>query len=263
MKKRLSLTAMLLLPLLLCQANGPNAERLRYIEQYRDLAISEMKRSGIPASIILAQGIHESGAGLGELATASNNHFGIKCKKDWTGPTYFKEDDDLDADGTLVESCFRAYSSSVESYVDHTDFLLNSERYRPLLAHGMDYRLWARGLERCGYATDPDYAEKLVSLIEAFNLSRYDEKPLQAEVVSDGFDRRPERLVQSEKEWQEQLARWFAGRPGAAGVPLVKDQPEHETAAAAYQEAVAELEATPVRRSAVIRHPVVRAMPPR
>lgn len=154
-----------------------------YIERHYQIAIREMHRSGIPASITLAQGIHESAWGGGKLAINSNNHFGIKCKKTWSGPSYYIEDDDYDASGKLMQSCFRAYQSVEDSYIDHTNFLLSNTRYKRLFAHDQtDYKSWARGLKQCGYATDPNYAIKLIRTIEEYDLHQYDSiKPQTAE----------------------------------------------------------------------------------
>lgn len=155
---------------------APDAEKINYIEKYKDLAIVEMYRSGIPASITLAQALHESNAGRSPLALEANNHFGIKCKTYWTGGTYYYEDDDLDRFGNLVESCFRSYATAVESYVDHSNFLMESERYSPLFALDKnDFASWAWGLKECGYATDPDYAVKLIKIIYEYDLSRFDQ----------------------------------------------------------------------------------------
>ncbi len=147
---------------------------LDYVEQYKNLAISEMHRSGIPASITLAQGILESTYGIGELAVKSNNHFGIKCKSEWQGNVYHKEDDDF-INGKLIKSCFRAYQTAEESYIDHSNFLRNSMRYATLFRlDRSDYKGWAKGLQGCGYATDPTYANKLIGTIERYQLHQYD-----------------------------------------------------------------------------------------
>ncbi len=146
-----------------------------YISQYQQIAIREMQRSGIPASITLGQGIIESAWGGGELARNSNNHFGIKCKKYWQGPTYYIEDDDYE-NGELVKSCFRAYDNPEDSYIDHTNFLIENERYRQLFGYDpTDYHNWAKGLKACGYATDPHYAEKLINTIEKYGLQQFDQ----------------------------------------------------------------------------------------
>jgi len=148
----------------------------RYTTNYADIAISEMHRSGIPASITLAQGMFESGYGESESAMSYNNHFGIKCKKEWTGPFYYKKDDDRDKYGKLIESCFRAYPTVLESYQDHTNFLIERDRYAELFTfHQTDYVNWALGLERCGYATNKMYAERLIEIIERYSLNQYDQ----------------------------------------------------------------------------------------
>ena len=146
-----------------------------YIESYKELAIVEMYRTGIPASITLAQGLHESHYGTSKLATEANNHFGIKCKSYWTGKTYFHKDDDLNKRGQLIESCFRAYDSDIDSYIDRSNFLMQTDRYSVLFEYDKtDYVSWAYGLKNCGYATDDMYSEKLIEKIEKYNLSVYD-----------------------------------------------------------------------------------------
>ncbi len=150
-----------------------------YISAYKDVAISEMKRTSIPASIKLAQGIMESDLGRSPLATIANNHFGIKCGSQWAGGTYYKVDDDLDSTGTLIESCFRSFSTAFDSYRAHSEFLLNpakASRYGFLFNLGStDYVGWAHGLKYAGYATDPTYPDKLIKIIEKYHLSQYDE----------------------------------------------------------------------------------------
>lgn len=143
--------------------------RQAYIDRYYPLAVQEMLRTGVPASITLAQALLESGAGLSPLATRANNHFGMKCHNDWTGEKYYQDDDRAD-------DCFRVYPSVADSYRAHSDFLRGRERYRALFAlDPTDYQGWAKGLRRAGYATDPNYANKLITLIEDFQLYRYDE----------------------------------------------------------------------------------------
>lgn len=138
-----------------------------YIEQFKELAMQEQIRSGVPAAITLAQGIHESTAGQSELATAANNHFGIKCKSTWTGATYLHDDD-------AKQECFRKYPSAVHSYKDHSDFLKNSNRYHFLFDLDVtDYQGWASGLKRAGYATNPAYTKRLTDIIEKYNLQTY------------------------------------------------------------------------------------------
>lgn len=153
-------------------------KQLYYIQQFKDIAIQEMARSGIPASITLAQGILESGAGQSELAQKANNHFGIKCSTNWTGATYYKTDDDYDENGQLIKSCFRAYEAVEKSFHDHSDFLTDPRkayRYGPLFELGpTDYQGWAYGLKEAGYATSDTYPSKLIDLIQRYNLSDYD-----------------------------------------------------------------------------------------
>lgn len=139
-----------------------------YIEKYKDLAISEMKRTGIPASITLAQGMIESDFGRSSLAREANNHFGIKCHNDWTGPTITHHDD-------RRNDCFRKYRQPEESYYDHSDFLRTGSRYTSLFdLSPTDYKGWARGLKKAGYATNPDYANMLIRKIEENNLYYFD-----------------------------------------------------------------------------------------
>lgn len=138
-----------------------------YIDQYKDIAIEQMQRWKIPASITLAQGIFESGAGQSELAVKGNNHFGIKCHG-WTGRTIYHNDDKLG-------ECFRAYPSAFDSYEDHSRFLANGQRYRSLFSlKTTDYKGWARGLKAAGYATNPLYADRLIELIQLYRLYQYD-----------------------------------------------------------------------------------------
>ena len=138
-----------------------------YIAFFKAVAIHEMKLYGIPASITLAQGILESGSGKGRLARQANNHFGIKCH-DWTGPRIYHDDD-------RAQECFRKYNDPSKSYRDHSLFLAKRKRYADLFKHKItDYKAWARGLKRAGYATDPQYPKKLISLIERYKLYRYD-----------------------------------------------------------------------------------------
>ena len=136
---------------------------IAYINQYRDLAIEQQRKHKVPAAITMAQGILESAAGQSELATKANNHFGIKCTSDWTGRTISKDDD-------RKNECFRRYAEASDSYEDHSLFL-KRKRYESLFALPIgDYKAWAYGLKACGYATDPKYPEKLIHLIELYNL---------------------------------------------------------------------------------------------
>lgn len=140
----------------------------QYISEYKNLAISEMKRMGIPAAITLAQGILESESGNSDLAQRSNNHFGIKCKSSWTGNSVTHDDDEK-------SECFRAYNDVEESYRDHSNFLKGSARYANLFQlDPTDYKGWAYGLKKAGYATNPRYPEILIRHIEKYNLEQYD-----------------------------------------------------------------------------------------
>ncbi len=139
----------------------------QYISQYKQTAIREMQRTGIPASITLAQGILESGSGNSRLAKKGNNHFGIKCHS-WTGRRIFEDDD-------RKGECFRKYRTADESFIDHSDFLTQQNRYASLFSlDPKDYKNWARGLKKAGYATARDYAERLIGLIERYQLYQYD-----------------------------------------------------------------------------------------
>ena len=123
----------------------------------------------------IAQALHESNYGKSPLATKANNHFGIKCKTYWNGSTYYHKDDDLDKKGKLIDSCFRAYDRVHDSYIDHSNFLKHTAHYQHLFNLGSrDYVGWAHGLKSSGYATDPQYAEKLIRYIEKYNLHELD-----------------------------------------------------------------------------------------
>lgn len=161
------LTAGLLFSCSTVKAQTQNKDILDYIAKYNSVAIEEQQRTGIPAAITLAQGIHESACGKSELSLNAHNHFGIKCKNTWTGETYTYTDDAKD-------ECFRKYESDMHSYKDHSDFLKGNARYAALFAlEQSDYKGWAFGLKKCGYATNPQYAVKLIDLIERYDLQQY------------------------------------------------------------------------------------------
>ena len=144
-----------------------------YINTFSEIAQYEMKAYGIPASITLAQGILESGAGKGELTQKTNNHFGIKCHQDWTGQVAYHDDDE-------AGECFRRYNHPMYSFRDHSVFLSSRARYRSLFdLKRTDYHAWAKGLRLAGYATDPRYPQKLTSLIERYKLYRYDDEVIR------------------------------------------------------------------------------------
>ena len=147
--------------------SGLNAQ-WRYIEKYKDMAIDQMHRYQIPASITLAQGLCESGAGQSRLASEAHNHFGIKVGTGWSGPYIVMADD-------RPNDRFRKYKNDAESYEDHSRFLRNNQRYAPLFQLKLtDYKGWAHGLKRCGYATNPNYAPMLINMIERYNLAQFD-----------------------------------------------------------------------------------------
>lgn len=144
-----------------------------YILQYKEVAQNNMRQFGVPASITLAQGVLESGAGNGKLSQTANNHFGIKCHKEWTGPSVLHDDD-------AEQECFRKYEHPQESYRDHSLFLTSRSRYDTLFKLPKnDYVSWAKGLKAAGYATDPKYPDKLISLIERYQLHLYDAEVLR------------------------------------------------------------------------------------
>ena len=151
------------------ESNGeqPKATAESYIEQWQEEAMRQMHKYGIPASITLAQGILESGNGVSQLAQRSNNHFGIKCHSTWTGKRTYHDDDEKG-------ECFRVYDDPVDSYEDHSLFLLRDRYARLFELEPTDYKGWARGLKACGYATDPEYANRLITLIERHNLHQLD-----------------------------------------------------------------------------------------
>ncbi|MBQ0123106.1 MAG: glucosaminidase domain-containing protein [Bacteroidales bacterium] len=151
-----------------CEGQQKRTSRQQYIDKYSKIAVEEMLRSGIPASITLAQGCLESSDGNSRLASEGNNHFGIKCHGSWKGRTIYEDDD-------RRRECFRRYSSAEDSYRDHTDFLLYGSRYAFLFKlDRTDYKGWAYGLKKAGYATASDYAPHLIRIIEENNLQRFD-----------------------------------------------------------------------------------------
>lgn len=165
MKRRI---ACIILSLGLCLSlAAQNSDYVAYINQYKDIAIEQMRKYRIPASITLAQGLLESGAGKSELARKSNNHFGIKCHS-WDGKRTYHDDDEKG-------ECFRVYKNVRDSYEDHSIFLATGSRYAFLFKFSeTDYVNWARGLKRAGYATSPTYADKLIEIIERYDLDRFD-----------------------------------------------------------------------------------------
>jgi Mannosyl-glycoprotein endo-beta-N-acetylglucosaminidase/LysM domain len=151
----------------LAESRGQDPVVIEYIKTYKELAIAEMQRTGIPASIKLAQGIHETSAGTSDLVRRSNNHFGLKCKAEWTGMTVKHTDD-------APNECFRKYESPKDSYKDQSDYLKKAPRYASLFElDPTDYKGWAYGLKKAGYATNPKYTQVLIKLIEEYDLQDY------------------------------------------------------------------------------------------
>lgn len=162
------------------QPSEPRMSKTDYVGQYADQAIREMHASGVPASITLAQGMLESDFGNSPLAKYANNHFGIKCHKGWEGPTFIQDDDEKN-------ECFRKYYEAYESYKDHSEFLRTRDRYATLFdLKTTDYKGWAKGLKKAGYATNPKYADLLIRIIEDNELYKYDKvvKLKESEVVA-------------------------------------------------------------------------------
>lgn len=196
--------------MLLCVAAFSDSTKERaeaYINQYSALAVSEMCRSGVPASITLAQGMLESGYGRSTLATQANNHFGIKCHSDWKGEAVYHDDD---AKG----ECFRKYPVVEDSYRDHSDFLRYKQRYSSLFElEPTDYKAWAYGLKEAGYATNPAYATRLIEIIELYNLARFDK-----------LDQQEKELVPQTPQQLEQAVRFEGnGRTGNFAVALSRE----------------------------------------
>jgi hypothetical protein len=165
-----------MLPLLIFSQNQNTND---YIKKYREIAIKEMKRTNIPASITLAQAILESSSGESSLASKFNNHFGIKCKSDWKGETTYKDDD-------KKNECFRAYPNAESSFIDHSNFLKNRPNYAPLFElDPVDDTAWAYGLKKAGYATERNYPQRLLKIIDDYELAQYNYPELDADTVNE------------------------------------------------------------------------------
>jgi len=171
---------------------------VEYIKKYKDLAIEEMQRTGIPASIKLAQGIHETSAGTSDLVKKSNNHFGLKCKAEWTGMTVTHTDD-------APNECFRKYDKPLDSYKDQSNYLKGTPRYASLFElDPTDYKAWAFGLKKAGYATNPKYSQVLIKLIEDYDLQDYTMIALGKlksgqETLAKNENKNPEIIIPGEK----------------------------------------------------------------
>ena len=174
MLKKKTITLQIITLLIVSFSNAVIAQRKisreEYIQTYKDWAIQDMKKSGIPASIKLAQACLESADGNSQLATKSNNHFGIKCHNDWEGKRVYHHDDTQD-------ECFRVYKNPLQSFEDHTTFLTTRSRYEKLFdLNPTNYKAWAKGLKECGYATNPKYPDLLIKIIEDYELYLYDQE---------------------------------------------------------------------------------------
>lgn len=189
----------------------------QYIEKYSAVAVEEMFRGHIPASITLAQGLLESGNGNSILAIESNNHFGIKCKKSWTGATYYHDDD-------APQECFRKYETAIDSYRDHTDFLLNNPRYAFLFdLEPTDYKSWANGLKKAGYATNPQYPELLIAFIEKHQLHRFDKTVLSDEENKELLEQKAEVVKSYGKEISINEVPAVIAKPGESYTQIALD----------------------------------------
>ncbi len=185
-----------------------------YIDRFSDLAVEQQLNFGIPASITLAQGLLESGAGRSRLAAEGNNHFGIKCHKTWTGKTMLRDDDARD-------ECFRVYRTAEESYADHSRFL-QGQRYSKLFDLDItDYQGWARGLRECGYATDPNYAARLITIIERYSLYTYDTAEGRDDEATAAFIR--EMLVSSHPVRRSRGLHYVVATPGDTYKSIAKE----------------------------------------
>ena len=197
---KLFASLLLALGLLSAVSDAQQTPQQEYIHKYASIAQAEMRRTGVPASITLAQGLLESGAGRSTLAVKSNNHFGIKCHKNWKGKKVYHDDD---AKG----ECFRSYSKPEESFRDHSDFLRYNDRYKFLFDYDIsDYRSWCYGLKQAGYATDPKYATKLIDLIETYGLGRYDVGKVEVE-APDKIEAPVKSAIQYDEEFRFKVER--------------------------------------------------------
>lgn len=185
-----------------------------YIDRYHNIAIEHQTQYGIPASITLAQGLLESAAGRSTLATRGNNHFGIKCHKDWQGDTMLRDDD-------APDECFRSYPTPEESFLDHSLFLRRT-RYQPLFKLDVtDYQAWARGLRECGYATDPNYADRLITIIERYSLYVYDSEAGRLDEETVSFIR--ENLVRLHPVRRSRGLHYVVATPGDTYASIAKE----------------------------------------
>jgi hypothetical protein len=199
--------------------------RQEYIEQYKAMAVKEMLLSGVPASITLAQGILESGDGNSLLARKARNHFGIKCHGTWEGDKFYHDDD-------RKGECFRVYSSVFDSYKDHSDFLKTRQRYADLFTlERTDYKGWAHGLKKAGYATNPKYPQLLIRIIEENDLHQYDgmtEAPEGKQLVDEKQKSEPKKLA-DESEFSISMGRKIQKHPNRIKFVVARDGDDFET----------------------------------
>lgn len=223
-----------------------NTPQQRYIDKYADLAVEEMRRSGVPASITLAQGLLESRYGRSELAVKGNNHFGIKCHSNWNGAK-------IRVDDEKKKECFRKYRTVEQSYKDHSDFLRYRDRYKFLFdLDPTDYKGWAHGLKKAGYATDPAYPKKLISIIEEYELYKYDKgrrifktkkssKPAK-ETKASKEETVPSEKAQSTQKQEKVQKPEKAPKPGKTQKPKKARKPENTPEAAKTVKSPTQLE---------------------
>ena len=194
----------------LVSSSTPDQSVQDYVNLYWDLAVSEMKRTGIPASITLAQGIIESDCGHSTLAREANNHFGIKCHDNWTGPTFTHNDNKRN-------ECFRKYSRAAESFYDHSDFLKSVSRYSFLFSlNSTDYKAWAHGLKKAGYATNPDYPNMLIRTIEENNLWNFDRGYIAANLPPHITDTVKVRVINHSGDSTKKTIKFSNGNPAVS-----------------------------------------------
>lgn len=195
-------------PLVSSSTSGQSVQD--YVNLYKDLAVAEMKRTGIPASITLAQGIIESDCGHSSLAREANNHFGIKCHDDWTGPKFTHTDNKRN-------ECFRKYSRAEESFYDHSDFLKSVSRYSFLFSlNSTDYKSWAHGLKKAGYATNPDYPNMLIRTIEENNLGYFDHGYVATILPSNINDTVKEHVITHSGDSTKKAIKFSNGNPAVS-----------------------------------------------
>lgn len=185
-----------------------------YIDRFAPLAIEHQEEFGIPASITLAQGLLESAAGRSLLAAEGNNHFGIKCHKEWQGETMLRNDD-------APDECFRVYNSPEESYLDHSRFLKRTRYLKLFDLEVTDYQSWARGLRECGYATDPNYAARLITIIERYSLYLYDTESGRHSEDNAAFIR--DMLVKSHPVRRSRGLHYVVATPGDTYASIAKE----------------------------------------